>query len=157
MYVDTIVSQLKLLIPQNSSLTNPLNLIVKVMEMVAKEWPVSSGQEKRELLIQVLTVVAAGADGVEGTSDDVLPADLVRSVKLLLDNNLVAGMADILVDAAKGKFTFKDMENVAKVVDIVEDIVTPENIAIVEKRIDDAKHGCLELLRTCLGMKRKIA
>lgn len=80
-----------------------MSIIRKGMEIVDK-YPNLNGEERKRLLINVLTRVAKGSDGVFGTHDDVLPEATVKQICLLLEGNLVENVIDIIVDATKGNF-----------------------------------------------------
>ena len=80
-----------------------MSIIRKGMEIVDK-YPSLTGEERKRLLINVLTHVAKGSDGVFGTDDDVLPEATVKQICVLLEGNLVENVIDIIIDASKGNF-----------------------------------------------------
>lgn len=80
-----------------------MSIIRKGMEIVDK-YPSLTGDERKRLLINVLTRVAKGSDGVFGTDDDVLPEATVKQICILLEGNLVENVIDIIIDATKGNF-----------------------------------------------------
>lgn len=80
-----------------------MSIIRKGMEIVDK-YPNLTGDQRKKLLVNVLTRVAKGNDGVFGTDDDVLPEETVKQICVLLEGNLVENVIDIIVDATKGNF-----------------------------------------------------
>jgi len=90
-----------------------MSIIRKGMEIVDK-YPSLTGEERKRLLINVLTRVAKGSDGVFGTDDDVLPEATVKQICVLLEGNLVENVIDIIVDASKGHFDINKAEVVVQ-------------------------------------------
>lgn len=69
-----------------------------------------SGEEKKALVLSVLTEVAKGEDGKEGTSDDVVSPEIVKGIKAIVDNNLVPSLINVIVDASKGKLELNQVQ-----------------------------------------------
>lgn len=82
---------------------SPLLIITKGMELLS-DVPQLMGTTKKTILIQIIERIASGKDGIIGTDDDILSKEYVDKLRLLLENNIIDGIIDIVVDAAKGKF-----------------------------------------------------
>lgn len=119
-------------------LKNPIKLIAKSMELLhtQKHWKVLSGAEKKELLLGALETIAKGRDGVQGTSDDLLPADFVVTIKLMLERNLVSQVIDVVAATAKGHF----------------DIIQAKKVATDVVHV--AKTGCIPFIQRFFPKKR---
>lgn len=109
-----------------------MNIIAKGMEIM-ETFPNLSSSEKKTLLVKVIQKVAAGADGILGTDDDLLPKECMEMLKVILDNNLTDGIISIIADTAHGKF------NINKAVDVA------KSVAPV----------CLPLLSKCFSKNKK--
>lgn len=86
---------------------SPFVIMTKSMEVIQTlPQELIKNEKKNELLVDVLTRIAAGADGVQGTADDLVPARVVDEIKRMLENNLVNDFANVVKDVSKGKFDF---------------------------------------------------
>lgn len=82
---------------------NAVALIAKGMELLA-QYPTLNESEKKALLFQALQTIAAGKDGIQGTSDDVIDEKTLAQLKYMLENNIVQDMVGVIQDVAAGKF-----------------------------------------------------
>lgn len=82
---------------------NAVAIVAKGMELL-KEYPSLNESEKKALLFQSLQTIAAGKDGIQGTSDDVIDAKTLAQLKFMLENNIVQDMVSVFNDIATGKF-----------------------------------------------------
>ena len=82
-----------------------MNVAALVSEAVTfmRKFPEVSLPDKKVMLIQAFERIAAGADGVAGTKDDLIPSETVAKIKLLLDNQLLDGFVEILADGTAQK------------------------------------------------------
>lgn len=103
-----------------------MELIARGMEIM-DTFPNLSGKEKKERLMKVLYKVAAGADGILGTEDDILPKECIETLQLVLEKNILEDFITVISDTANGKF------NIHKVIELTQ---TTTNI-------------CLPLLSKC--------
>jgi hypothetical protein len=115
------------------SQVSAMNVIAKGMEIM-ETFPNLSSTDKRSLLLKVIHKVAAGADGILGTEDDLLPKECMETLKIILENNLADGIIGIIADTAHGKF------NINKVIDVGKDLAPV----------------CLPLFSKCFGKKKEI-
>ncbi|MGA0214589.1 MAG: hypothetical protein ACO3IY_03495 [Pelagibacteraceae bacterium] len=92
---------------------SPMKLIAKGMEIM-ETFPNLKGAEKEKLLIKVIEKIAAGADGIVGTDDDIIPAPVVEGLKTILEKDLVGDVANVIKSAFKGEFKFNQAVEVAK-------------------------------------------
>ena len=67
-------------------------------------FPELPGADKKAVLVQALTEVAKGKDGQANTADDVLSPEMLETVRLLIDSNVLGGLIDALADVAAGRF-----------------------------------------------------
>lgn len=82
---------------------SPIAIVTKGMELI-NDVPELLGTSKKNILIQVIERIAAGKDNVLGTDDDLLSKETVEIFRLILDNHIIEGIIDVVVDASKGKF-----------------------------------------------------
>jgi len=85
------------------SLNSAMAIVAKGMEVTSR-FKYLDGSHKKKLLLEVLTRIAAGADGVLGTADDLLPASTMATLKMLLEGDVVEQTINLISDVAKGKF-----------------------------------------------------
>lgn len=67
--------------------TNPPTNAVELIRIVKLH------VQKPELIVPVLEKIAAGADGISGTEDDIVSPEIVQAVKSLLDLDVVQHIA----------------------------------------------------------------
>jgi len=109
-----LLEELKTFIIANKdTLKNPFHLVAKAMEVAAK-FPGLPGAEKRVLVVKVLRTIAAGADGVEGTEDDILSPEMMKVVRDLLEKDIINDIMDVIMSASKGQFNLQKTVVVAK-------------------------------------------
>jgi len=84
-------------------LDSPMQVIAKAME-IAERFKYLDGKLKKKLLLEVLTRIAAGADGIAGTADDLIPAKTMATLKMMLEGDLVEQTIDLVSDIAHGRF-----------------------------------------------------
>jgi hypothetical protein len=89
-------------------LDSPMQIVTKTME-IAERFKYLDGKLKKKLLLEVLTRVAAGADGVAGTADDLIPAKTMATLKMMLESDLVDQTVDLVSDIAHGRFKIGDL------------------------------------------------
>jgi hypothetical protein len=94
---------------------SPMKLIAKGMEIM-ESFPNMDGTKKKEMLIKVVEKIAAGADGVAGTDDDIIPVAVVGGLKAILEKDLVGDIIQVITSAAKGEF------NINKAMEVAEDV-----------------------------------
>ena len=112
---------------------SPMKLIAKGMEML-ETFPNMKGEEKKALLVKVIEKIAAGADGIAGTDDDIIPQAVVESLKVMLEKDLVGDIIQVIASAARGEFNLQQAKLVAV------------ETATVAK-------SCIPALMTCLKKK----
>ena len=112
---------------------SPMKLIAKGMEML-ETFPNMKGEEKKALLVKVIEKIAAGADGIAGTDDDIIPVAVVDALKTMLEKDLVGDIIQVIASAARGEFNLQQAKLVA---------VETANVA----------KSCVPALMTCLKKK----
>lgn len=55
------------------------------------------GLQKRELLIAAINMIARGADGVEGTADDLVPPEVARVLRSFISSDTIVDIVNNLV------------------------------------------------------------
>ncbi len=85
-----------------------MDVVAKCMQLVEK-LPKMSGTEKKEIVMKVIERIAAGQDGVIGTSDDRLSPAVVAGIQSLLKGNLVSDTIELLVRVAKREVPLKEL------------------------------------------------
>lgn len=87
---------------QSIDATSAISIIVKGMEVVETLPADLEGADKRKLVVHAIELIAVGKDGVSGTGDDLINADVVASLKLLVASELVGDIVDNVVRAVRG-------------------------------------------------------
>lgn len=85
------------------SLNSAMEIVAKGME-VTQRFKYLDGKHKKKLLMEMLTRIAAGADGKLGTDDDLLPASTMAALRTLLEGDLMEQTINLITDVARGKF-----------------------------------------------------
>jgi hypothetical protein len=88
-------------------------IITKGMEML-NEVPELMGTTKKNILIQIIERVASGKDGILGTEDDRISEEYMNMLRIILENNIIDGLIDVVIDASKGKFNIGKAANLAQ-------------------------------------------
>jgi hypothetical protein len=91
---------------------SPMKLIAKGMEML-ETFPNMKGEEKKALLVKVIEKIAAGADGIAGTEDDIIPQSVVEALKTILEKDLIGDIIQVIAGAARGEFNLQQAKLVA--------------------------------------------
>lgn len=89
---------------------NAVALIAKGMELM-KQYTTLNESEKKALLLQVLQTIAAGKDGIQGTSDDIIDSKTLAQLKYMLENNIVQDMVSTFQDVVSGKIDLKKTQS----------------------------------------------
>lgn len=91
---------------QESGATSVLSLINMISSLVTKEvnklFKLTRDQ-RNELLIHVLTDIAKGADGLFGTEDDIISAETLEELKVVLNTSFLQHVLTLVDDINKGK------------------------------------------------------
>lgn len=91
--MDAVLSKLPEVLPPLSQLASALPLLKQVAELSLKVVdPNLTLSQRRDLALQALEKLAAGADGVLGTADDRIPEAVVEQVRGLLASNLATDL-----------------------------------------------------------------
>jgi hypothetical protein len=90
-----------------------MSIIAKGMEIM-ETFPNLNGEEKKKMLMNVIKKVAAGADGILGTDDDVLPKECIDTLQVILEKNLTEDIIKVISDTARGKFNINHAVAVAQ-------------------------------------------
>lgn len=91
----------------NKTVNNVVDIITVCMELVEK-YPNLVGQEKSDLVIKVLEEIAKGPDGILGSSDDIIPANIIEILKTVLSLGIVQNIIDQIIRATKGQLTLNN-------------------------------------------------
>ena len=112
-----------------------------------------NGDEKKTIVISILSDLAKGDDGITGTSDDILSPDVIKGINAMIDNNLVSCLINVLIDASKGNLDLNKYKNLqtTKLINIanISNILT--SITSVTSIINNIR----SMLTTCLYNKNK--
>lgn len=114
MIIDDVVRNLRKEIESRADLLkNPLNIVAVGMELM-NSYPRLSGSEKKMALIQALSTIADGADGIAGTEDDVIPKPMMDTIKALIEGKLIHHVVNLIADVSKGRFDLGQAVETAK-------------------------------------------
>jgi len=115
---------------------SPTKLIAKGMEIM-ETFPNMSGQQKKEMLFRIIEKLAAGADGIAGTDDDIIPATTVAALKMILEKNLLEDIVQVITSAAKGEFDINLIKKTTQ--EVVTVVVVSECMPMFKKYMDKLK------------------
>ena len=89
-------------------LDSAMMIVGKGMEVVQR-FQYLDGKLKKKLLLEIITRIAAGADGIAGTADDLIPAKTMATLKMMLESDLVDETINLVASVAKGEFKLGDL------------------------------------------------
>lgn len=107
---DEITSSIRQLITDKKVTVNNAIGLLRVAMQQAERLRSLSGAEKQALVIDILSTIAKGADGIEGTSDDIIPPVVINGIRALLEHDLVASTIDIIIDASRGQLDINEVQ-----------------------------------------------
>lgn len=102
MSVQLIIDHLKSL--PNLANLNVASLLSEATRFIQK-FPEVSHEDRKVSIFKAFEKIAAGADGVIGTADDIFPPETVQNIKVLLDNQIMDGFIDVLSNGTFEKAT----------------------------------------------------
>ena len=85
--------------------TSALTLISKTMELAYINLASANGLTRKKYVMAALSEVAKGADNVEGTADDLIPAKTLIALKTMVESDLLEQTINTIYDVAKGRIT----------------------------------------------------
>jgi len=115
---------------------SPTKLIAKGMEIM-ETFPKMSGQQKKEMLFRIIEKLAAGADGIVGTEDDIIPASTVAALKMILEQNILEDIVQVITSAAKGEFDINLIKKTAQ--EVVTVVVVSECMPLFKTLLEKIK------------------
>lgn len=78
-------------------------LIVIGIQILIK-YKTLTGQQKHDILVNVLEDIAKGKDGVFGTADDLIPEKVWKQIETLLSSEIVNSAIKVCYSLVTGKF-----------------------------------------------------
>lgn len=100
---EKVTANIRRLISENKvRVTNAIGLLRVAMQEVERlnEF---TGSQKQSLVIEVLSRIAKGPDGISGTQDDLIPPLVIDGVRVLIESNLIGATIDLIIDATRGR------------------------------------------------------
>jgi hypothetical protein len=94
----------KMLLEKKVNIANAIDLISITMVEVGKFNKISM-DDKKMLACDIIQEFAKGADGIEGTKDDLLPKVVVKGIQSMIEHDLITSTINVIVDASKGRLT----------------------------------------------------
>jgi hypothetical protein len=79
------------------------DIIIMIMELVEVIKLFNTTLNKKDIVLRVLDRISKGIDGIEGTKDDVINKDTMKTIRMLIDNSLAEKFIDAIVNATKKK------------------------------------------------------
>ncbi len=58
--------------------------------------------QDNDSVVRFIEIIAAGNDGIAGTQDDLVPVEIVNTVKMLIQHDIVREIAEEVTIASKG-------------------------------------------------------
>jgi hypothetical protein len=77
--------------------------VLKLLMQMMDNYKNLPGPEKKLVVVRVFEDIASGKDGVLGTADDILPDYVVRSMRMMIEVDLVGKTIDVIYEATVGK------------------------------------------------------
>lgn len=71
--------------------------LVETAAALVRDLPGVPWESKRALLIKAMETVAAGGDGVLGTTDDLISPEVMGKLRLVLENRILDEVLDLVV------------------------------------------------------------
>ena len=87
---------------ENVEINDAIDLLRSLI-FIIEDFGHFSGFEKKELVIKLLEDIAAGNDGILNTDDDVIPSYILKSLKLLIESDLVSSTIDLICEVTHTK------------------------------------------------------
>jgi hypothetical protein len=72
--------------------------VLRALAQVTSRYSGLSKEERKGVMVRVLEEVAAGKDGVLGTSDDLIPQPVLASMRVLINSDVVPSLLDMLLE-----------------------------------------------------------
>lgn len=91
------------IINKKVNVSSAIDIVTKTMELAAIRFAGEPGATKQKYVITVLTEIAKGQDGIAGTSDDLIPETVMRTLKFLIENDVIEQIIVNVWKAAKGR------------------------------------------------------
>jgi hypothetical protein len=83
--------------------TNAIVLLREIMERLESDLPHVEKSEKIEYVVHYLTEIAKGQDGILGTEDDIISADVLRDLQKMTETNVLTDILNLCSDVIKHK------------------------------------------------------
>jgi hypothetical protein len=97
MELDGVVIELTHLLATNVY-NNPVTIIAHAMDVVIKHFPTVENDTRKEMVMKVVKAIAAGADGIEGTEDDLFSPSTLSKLKVMLDCDIINNVTETLAE-----------------------------------------------------------
>jgi hypothetical protein len=119
---------------------------------VVKHFPLVDSELRKEMVMKVVKAIAAGADGIEGTDDDLFSHSTLAKLKVMLDCDIINNVTETLTEGKS-----KNEEHVGgdvapgKLATLAEEApVAVEQVAVA---VMSAASGALDTAKTILETK----
>lgn len=83
--------------------TNAIVLLREIMERLESDLPHVDKSEKIEYVVHYLTEIAKGKDGILGTEDDIISADVLKDLHKMTETTVLNDILSLCSDAIKNK------------------------------------------------------
>lgn len=113
--MDTFVLEIVTRIQKtDSSLVTPIRILQNAIEIAEKLFNACTGAEKKKCVIDALTTICAGQDGVLGTADDVIDIKTYTILKGLIENDVISDMIDLVITASKKQLPINQIVSITR-------------------------------------------
>lgn len=85
------------LFKRGMSIRDALDAIRTLVEII-NDYDELSGKQKKELLTRVLKDICAGPDGSMYTQDDLVPANIIDGIHILIETNMISSVIDLICE-----------------------------------------------------------
>lgn len=85
--------------------------IVKIAMQEVEKMNELTGINKQKMVLEIVSEIAKGKDGISGTQDDIIPINVMNGVKSLLEHDLIPSIINVIIDATNGRLDVNKVNN----------------------------------------------
>lgn len=85
------------IIQGNIDVNDPIALIEEIFKVIKSVMgDLNEGEYIKHIALEAIKRIAAGADGIAGTDDDLIPVDVVQKISSLINSGVVTNIIDFV-------------------------------------------------------------
>jgi len=78
------------------NINDPIQFVKEAVNVVATFTNSDSIDEQKQIALKVIEKIAAGADGISGTADDLIPFDVVQKLAAIVNSDLLTSLINFV-------------------------------------------------------------